>query len=89
MWALIVKMSYSARVSSGETSWRKTVSERLNSAAMACFWASVRATFKDRGTLTTARGFPCRGVVVKTSRMEYESFILRFDDDVASTSQDV
>ena len=37
---------------------KKTISERLNSVAMACFWACVRADFKEAGTCTTARGFP-------------------------------
>ena len=48
-------------------SWTKTVSERLNSLAMACFWGVERATLG--GIVTTARGLPRKGVEVKTSRM--------------------
>lgn len=41
---------------SGEGRCRKTISERLNSDAMDCFWACVKVM--EEGTWTTATGLP-------------------------------
>jgi hypothetical protein len=56
--------------------WRKTVSERLNSAEMACFCDCVRDSDSDAGTWTMATGFPAYRVLVNTSRVVNESCIL-------------
>lgn len=69
----VAKMSM-RRSPGGESdaAWRKTVSERLNSRAMSCFWACVRGVevvvvVVEGGRRTIARGFPEKGDEVKTS----------------------
>lgn len=58
-------------------SWRKTVSEKLNSRAIVCLVSCERRTEAGRGseegTWITASWFPLKGVVVKTSRVEQGS----------------
>lgn len=41
-----------------DAEWIKTVSERLNSRAMSCFWACERMESRAAGRKTMARGFP-------------------------------
>lgn len=42
----------------GDAGWRNTVSERLNSFAMSCFWVWVRVVDKWEGRRIRARGLP-------------------------------
>lgn len=51
-----------------------TVSERLNSLVIVCFWDWDRET--PGGMWTIARGFPRNLVVVKTSRVTKSSSIV-------------
>ena len=62
--------------SSGLEGWRKTVSERLNSLAMACFWVWVRVGEVEEGMRTIARGLPVYLVEVNTSRVRKVKAIL-------------
>lgn len=58
----------------------KTDSERLNSAAMACFLDEVRWCWEEAGMLMMASGLPSYGVRVKTSRVTKERIsILNLD----------
>lgn len=72
--SLSVKMSSRRSDVPVLASWRKTVSEKLNSRAIVCLVSCERrpeaGKASGKGTWTTASWFPLKRVVVKTSRVE-------------------
>ena len=73
--AMLVKMSMEMVVEGVDCSCRKTISERLNSLAMDCFWDWVRVVDSSAGTRIMATGLPAYRVEVKTSRVVKDNFI--------------
>lgn len=65
----VVNISIFMGPSSGFPSCINTVSDKLNSRAIACLCVCDRTFFKSLGTFTIAKGLPKNGVEVKTSRV--------------------